>query len=130
MSDQKEGHGHHAITREAVRQFFASGRATGDPPRIDGMTELQYFHALDAAQRDQDVVTPGTGEGVPTYGTSVPAAWDGDAQRQHGMADPKHDGAYNLDADRGYVESELAIAHEGGGRAQEMHHLGAATHAL
>lgn len=130
MSDQKQDHGHHAITREAVRQFFASGRATGDPPRIDGMTELEYFHALDSAQRAQDVVTPGTGDGIPTYGTSVPAAWDGDAQRQHGMADPKHDGAYNLDADRRYVENELAIAHEGGGRAEEMKHLGAATHAL
>jgi len=130
MSDQKEDHGHHAITREAVRQFFASGRATGNPPRIDGMTELEYFHALDSAQRAQDVVTPGTGEGVPTYGTSVPAAVDGAAQRQHGMADPAHDGAYNLAVDRQYVESELSIAHEGGGRAEEMRHLGAAAHAL
>jgi hypothetical protein len=129
MSDQKEDHGHHAITREAVRQFFASGRADADG-RIDGMNEMEYFHALDNAQRNQDVVTPGTGEGVPTYGTSVPAAWDGDAQRQHGMADPKHDGAYNLDADRSYVENEMAIAHEGGGRDEEMKHLGNATHAL
>jgi hypothetical protein len=128
--DQKEDHGHHAITREAVRQFFASGRASGNPPRIDGMTEVDYYHALDSAQRSQDVVTPGTGEGVPTYGTSVPAAVDGDAQRQHGMADPAHDGQYNLRADRNYVEDELAIAHEGGGRAEEMRHLGNATHAL
>jgi hypothetical protein len=111
------------------RDFLASGRA-GREGKIDGMNELEYFHALDSAQRDQDVVTPGRGEGVPTYGTSVPAYVDGDAQRQHGMADPRHDGAYNLDADRSYVENEMAIAHEGGGRDEEMKHLGNATHAL
>ena len=125
MSDQKVNHGHHAITREAVRQLFAA--KAGPDGRIRGMTELDYFHALDQAQRAQDVVTPGQGEGIPTYGTSVPAYVDGDAQRQHGMADPRHDGQYNLNADRNYVENELATAHEGG---QEMQHLGAATHAL
>jgi hypothetical protein len=128
MSDQKEDHGHHAITREAVRLFFA--HRAGPDGKIDGMTEVEYFHALDQAQRAQDVVTPGRGEGVPTYGTSVPAKYDGDAQRMHGMADPAHDGAYNLTVDRQYVENELSIAHEGGGRDEEMKHLGAATHAL
>jgi hypothetical protein len=133
MSDQKENHGHHAITREAVRQFFASGRGAGNPPRIDGMTELEYFHALDGAQDAQDVAVhvPGMhGEGIPTYGTSVPAAVDGAAQRQHGMADPAHTGQENLDTNRQYVENELSIAHEGGTRRTEMSHLGAATHAL
>ena len=125
MSDQNANHGHHAITREAVRQFFQSGRADAEG-KIDGMTEMEYFHALDRAQEDQDTsVGP-----APSYGTSVPAAWDGDAQRQHGMADPAHDGAWNLDTDRRYVENELAIAHEGGTRHTEMGHLGAATHAL
>jgi len=115
--DQAKGAGHHAVTRQAVRELFASGRADASG-RIDGMTEEEYFHALDAAQEHQD----------RWYGPTTHPAWmDPDAQRQHGMADPNHDGAWNLETDRRYVEGELAQAHEGGHR---MEHLGAAAHAL
>lgn len=120
--DQDENAGHHAVTREAVRLFFAHHQADRDAAgRIDGMTELEYFHALDRAQEHQDSVI-----GRTTH----PATWDPDAQREHGMADPNHDGSWNLDTDRRYVENELAIAHEGGTRATEFGHLGAAAHAL
>jgi hypothetical protein len=116
--DQAEGAGHHAVTREAVRELFASGRADASG-RIDGMTEDEYFHALDRAQEHQD----------RWYGPTIDPAWlNGPAQREHGMADPAHDGAWNLSTDRQYVEDELASAH-GGGR-HEMEHLGNAAHAL
>jgi hypothetical protein len=117
--DQKEGAGHHAITRAAVHEFFASGRAVDG--KIDGMNESQYFAALDAAQEHQD-----RWDGPTTH----PAWEDPDAQRQHGMADPYHSGQWNVDTDRQYVENELSIAHEGGTRDTEMGHLGAAAHAL
>jgi hypothetical protein len=118
--DQKEGAGHHAITRAAVREFFASGRA-GTDGKIDGMTEDEYFHALDAAQEHAD----------RWYGPTTHPAWeDPDAQREHGMADPYHSGQWNVDTDRQFVENELSQAHEGGARATEMGHVGAAAHAL
>lgn len=118
--DQKEGAGHHAITRAAVHEFFASGRAGADG-RIDGMTEDEYFHALDAAQEHAD----------RWYGPTTHPAWeDPDAQREHGMADPYHSGQWNVDTDRRFVENELSQAHEGGTRETEMGHLGAAAHAL
>jgi hypothetical protein len=116
--DQADGAGHHAVTREAVRELFASGRADASG-RIDGMSEEEYFQALDRAQEHQD----------RWYGPTTHPAWmDGDAQRQHGMADPDHDGAWNLATNRQYVEGELAAAHEGG--RGELQHLGNAAHAL
>jgi hypothetical protein len=118
--DQAEGGGHHAVTREAVRELFASGRADANG-RIDGMTEDEYFHALDRAQEHQD----------RWYGPTTHPAWmDGDAQRQHGMADPDHDGGWNLRTDRDYVEGELAQAHGAQDHRHEIEHLGNAAHAL
>jgi hypothetical protein len=114
--DQSNGAGHHAITREAVRELFASGRADAGG-RIDGMTEDEYYAALDEAQLYQD----------RWYGPTLhPASLDGAAQREHGMADPQHDGAWNLATDEQYVEDELTQAHGG----HQMQHLGAAAHAL
>lgn len=114
--DQEDHAGHHAVTREAVRELFASGRADASG-RIDGLTEEEYFAALDAAQEYQD----------RWYGPTIDPAWlNPDAQRQHGMADPRHDGLWNLATDRQYVEDELAAA----SRADEMRHLGNAVHAL
>jgi hypothetical protein len=118
--DQAKGAGHHAITREAVHELFASGRADVSG-RIDGMTEEEYFQALDKAQEHQD---------RPWGPTTHPAWLDGDAQRQHGMADPHHDGQWNLDTDRRYVEGQLDDAHEGGTRDTVMGHVGSAAHAL
>src|SRR6266536_3523700 len=116
--DQAKGAGHHAVTRQAVRELFASGRADASG-RIDGMTEEEYYRALDAAQAHQD----------RWYGPTTHPAWmDGDAQRQHGMADPAHDGAWNLQTDREYVQGELAQAHDDTGH--RMQHLGAAAHAV
>lgn len=134
MSDQQKGAGHHAITREAVRQFFAHVRPADGT--IDAMTEEQYFAALDAAQEHQDRAVATTDVSVHGYHVPVPtgsgptthSAWsDPDVQRQHGMADPHHTGQWNLDTDRQYVEGELAAAHTG---ADRMAHLGAAAHAV
>lgn len=133
--DQEKGAGHHAITRAAVHEFFASGRATGNPPRIDGMTEDEYFRALDAAQEHQDRLIDTTDVSIAGHHFSVPSgtgptthsAWsDGAAQREHGMADPTHTGQWNLDTDRQYVEDQVAASRGG----DQMAHLGAAAHAL
>jgi hypothetical protein len=135
--DQETGAGHHAITREAVRQFFASGRADANG-KIDDMTEEDYFRALDAAQEHQDRLVDTTPVTVAGHTVNVPSgtgptthnAWtDGAAQRQHGMADPQQSGQWNLDTDRQYVESE-ALAARTGSRAERMGHLGDAAHAL
>src|SRR6266487_2559308 len=116
--DQDEGAGHHAVTRQAVRELFASGRADAGG-KIDGMTEDQYYTALDSAQKYQD----------RWYGPTTHPAWmDGAAQREHGMADPSHDGTWNLQTDKSYVENQLSQAHSGG--ADQMQHLGNASHAL
>ena len=116
--DQHEGAGHHAVTRQAVKELFASGRADASG-RIDGMTETQYFQALDKAQEYQD----------RWYGPTIRPAWlDGHAQTEHGMADPSHDGAWNLAADRSYVQDQLAQAHQNA--ADRMQYLGNASHAL
>jgi hypothetical protein len=114
--DQQTGAGHHIITQVAVHELFASGRADAHG-QINGMTENQYFHALDRAQEYQDRL----------YGpTTHPAHLDGAAQRQHGMADPHLSGAKNLEVDRNYVEKNLTDARHG----DQMTHLGAAVHAL
>lgn len=135
--DQETGAGHHAITREAVRQFFASGRADAHG-LIDGMNEDQYYHALDAAQEHQDRLVQTTPVTVAGHTFDVPSgtgptthnAWtDGAAQREHGMADPHLTGQQNLDTDRQYVESE-ALAARTGTPAERMTHLGDAAHAL
>ena len=128
--DQDEHGGHPLITREAVRQLFAMRGFddVGDGvPRIDGLDEDEYFERLNQAQKDQDVYTEWPTE-IPTYGTSVPAAWDGDVQREHAMADPDLSGDANLARNRDYVQSELHNAHEGGD--DEFRHLGNAAHAL
>ena len=68
------------ITRDAVRQLFEARGFddVGDGvPRVDGLTEDEYFERLNQAQKDQDVLAEWPTE-IPTYGTSVPAAWDGD----------------------------------------------------
>lgn len=135
IMDQSKGAGHHAITRQAVHEFFASGRAAGTPPRIDGMTEDEYFRALDAAQEHQDRLVETTDVNIAGHHISVPSgtgptthsAWsDGAAQREHGMADPAHTGSWNLDTDRQYVEDQVAASRSG----DQMSHLGAAAHAL
>jgi hypothetical protein len=114
--DQDEGAGHHAITREAVQELFASGRADADG-RINGMTEEEYFQALDQGQEHQD----------RWYGPTIDPGWlNPDAQREHGMADPYLSGEENRIIDREYVESELYAARDG----DEMAHLGNAVHAL
>jgi hypothetical protein len=129
--DQEHGAGHHEITREAVHELFASGRAVEGEDgvvRINGMDEATYFQRLDQAQQDQDISIPLGEEGIPTYGTAVPAAWDGDVQREHSMADPDRSGEENLVRDRDYVEGEMHEAHAGGD--SEFTHLGNASHAL
>jgi len=109
-----DGAGHHDITREAVRELFASGRADADG-RIEGMTEEEYFHALDKAQAR------------PSEGTwyEGPATLD-QAPRAHGMAEGGGDGAWNLSEDEWYVEDQLKQARGG----HQMEHLGYAAHAL
>jgi hypothetical protein len=113
--DQQKGAGHQAITYEAVKELFHSGLAIDG--RIDGMTQSQYAHALDEAQRAQDSLL-----GKTTH----PAQWDGEAQREHGMADPRLTGQQNLAVNQDYVENNLHEARHG----KEMAHLGIATHAL
>ena len=114
--DQDSGAGHHAITRAAVAELFASGRADAHG-LINGMTQDQYYRVLDHAQEKQD----------RWYGPTTHPAWaDGKAQREHGMADPHLTGEQNLAIDRNYVEQNLADARHG----NEMTHLGAAVHAL
>ena len=128
--DQDEHGGHPLITREAVRQLFEARGfdEVGDGvPRVDGLTQDEYAQRLNQAQKDQDVVAEWPTE-IPTYGTSVPAKWDGDVQREHAMADPDLSGEANLARNRDYVQSELHNAHEGG--ADEFRHLGNAAHAL
>ncbi|HTH04598.1 MAG TPA: hypothetical protein VL916_01960, partial [Ilumatobacteraceae bacterium] len=128
--DQDEHGGHPLITREAVRQLFEARGFddVGDGiPRVDGLTQDEYAARLNQAQKDQDVVAEWPTE-IPTYGTSVPAEWDGDVQREHAMADPDLSGEANLARNRDYVQSELHNAHEGGD--SEFRHLGNAAHAL
>lgn len=133
MSDQQKGAGHHAITREAVAELFASlddsghRRAVlGDDGqyRIDSMTKQQYFDALDAAQHHQD-------EGL---GTLTPGKWAPDLQRQHGLADPSLDGQTNLHNNEHYVLDQMDQAQQAeassGGHDAELQHLGAAAHSL
>jgi hypothetical protein len=144
MSNQNSGAGHHAITRAAVREFFQHVNPPGGV--IDGMNEDAYFHALDAAQENADRLLdvevlpgggdpPGVGPGVVvTPGPTTHPAWaDGKAQREHGMADPNHTGAWNLETDKQFVEDRAMNAHTAavrGDRAGEMEALGAAAHAL
>jgi hypothetical protein len=94
---------------------------------INGVDEQTYYQRLDQAQEDQDVSVSVGGVELPTYGTAVPAAWDGDVQREHAMADPDRTGEENLVRDRDYVESEM---HEAHGGADEFAHLGNASHTL
>jgi hypothetical protein len=114
--DQENGAGHHAITHAAVAELFASLPEDAHG-LINGMTKDQYYLVLDHAQEHQD----------RWYGPTTHPAWaDGEAQREHGMADPHLTGEQNLAIDRNYVEQNLADARHG----NEMIHLGAAVHAL
>ena len=107
--------GHRAITAQAVKQLFES-RADAHG-FIDGMTQHQYFVALNIAQAHQDRF----------YGPTWHPAWaHGSAQREHSMADPHVSGLQNLANIRDHIEREFYIAkHEG-----TMTHLGNAIHAV
>jgi hypothetical protein len=126
MSDQEKGHGHHALTREAVHELFTSGRGevgADGQVRIRGMTEDQYFAELDKAQEHADRIIGGD--------TWHDASSDPDAQRHHAMADPHKSGAQNVADTENFITGELesARAHQGTHK-EEMAHLGAAAHAL
>lgn len=104
--DHAERDRHDAVTREAVRELFASGRAD-EHGRIDNMTEEQYYHALREWRRHPD-------------GWQYPA---------HGSHHLPHDGASALRVNREYVENELQDAHYAR-RHESMDHLGKAVYAL
>jgi hypothetical protein len=105
MPDQEKGHGHHAMTREAVHELFTSGRGemgADGKVRIRGMTEDEYFEQLDKAQEHQDRIVGGD--------TWHDAALDPDAQRHHAMADPHKSGEQNVADIKDFITGELESA--------------------
>jgi hypothetical protein len=116
VMDQDEGH--HAITRQAVHELFQSLPAGAT---IRGLTENQYFKALDDAQAHQD----------RWYGPTAHPAWlSPDAQREHAMADPHRTAQENLTLDRAFIIGEISSARSADSGRTEMRHLSAAVHAL
>lgn len=89
MSDQQLDQEQQTITREHVRQLFAA--KAGPDRKIRGMTEDEYFQALEQVQRqrqteisglsDQDLMTPEPTASVGAANSQAHAA--GDAQAAH-----------------------------------------------
>ena len=101
--DQKEGAGHHAITKEAARELFDKTAADDHGiKRIDGMDFEQYYAQLDAGQEYADRIVGGD--------TWKPYWAARDAQREHSMADPAKSGEQNLADTRNFVTGELETA--------------------
>ena len=102
--DQKEGAGHHAITRESARKLF-NARAVNGQDQVDGMNFEQFYAALDEGQEHADR-TP-LDSPLDPGDTWKPYWVDPDAQRRHSMADPALSGEENLEAVRGFVTGQL-----------------------
>jgi hypothetical protein len=136
--DQAKNAGHHAITREAVRELFAKRAQNG---QINGMDEETYFQQLDKGQAYADrtpidfhedgVNHRSVGESVSEMGDTWKPYWAApDEQRNHAMADPSMSGAENLEAIRNYTVSQLEEARSAGDPSLEMRHLGQAAHVM
>jgi len=136
MKQHGDGHwcGHRDITYAAVARLY-------DRMQRDGLSRQEYSEQLDKAQAYQDrplgagVIKNFNGTGKPfVYAgigpTGHSAYANPDAQRSHFMADPYRRGADNLRSNTEYLFEELAAAHSAETPREEMHHLGAAVHAL
>jgi hypothetical protein len=102
--DQKEGAGHHAITRESARKLF-NARAVNGQDQVDGMNFEQFYAALDEGQEHADR-TP-LDSPLDPGDTWKPYWADPEAQRRHSMADPALSGTENLEAVKGFVTGQL-----------------------
>ncbi|MFF1820235.1 hypothetical protein ACFVWG_23225 [Kribbella sp. NPDC058245] len=136
MKQHGDGHwcGHRDITYAAVARLY-------DRTGRDGLSRQEYSEQLDKAQAYQDrplgagVIKNFGGTGKPfVYAgigpTGHSAYANPDAQRAHFMADPYRRGADNLQSNTEYLFDELSAAHVAESPREEMHHLGAAVHAL
>lgn len=140
-------HGHSDITREAVARLYLG--LQDENGLIRGLTQQQYFDALDEGQRYQDSpIGWGWIEDVQGLdGVDLPFAGPGPTmhsayfnptdQVYHAMADPEASGELNLSNLRRMMATETAEAHGLARTApdedrlqDEMKHLGVVAHAL
>jgi hypothetical protein len=119
---------HVAVTRESVRELFDPKQGLIDANHcVRGMTESQYFKAVNDAQAKQDHF-PGPSQ--------APASWVPGVQKEHALADPHLSGPENLARIEKFVIDELALAREAALGPKGIHspevevHLGKAGHAI
>jgi molybdopterin-guanine dinucleotide biosynthesis protein A len=141
IMDQAQNAGHHAITREAVRELFAKRAQDG---KINGMDEETYFQQLDQGQayadrtpidfHEEGVNHRSLSESMSDLGDTWKPYWAApDGQRNHAMADPSLSGEENLEAIQNYTVSQLEEARQAGTAGDpslEMRHLGQAAHTM
>jgi len=134
MSDQELGHGHHALTQNAVQSLFSDF-----PPgsKLMGLSENEFFNKHDHSQNFADGFPFGdhfAGHASRYPGnTYLPSEVAPHAQAAHAVAAPRHDAKWNLEVIRHFVVDNLAAAkaaHAMGDQQGEWRHLGAAVHCL